>query len=213
MKKMKEDIFIRILSGYYGVLGSIVDLSGRSVELDLGCGKGGFSTQLAKKHTDRLILSADVMIGRLRKLVKRNQRENVENIEPLRAEARQLVSYMLPDSSLRRMHMLCPDPWPKTRHKANRLLCSDFLGQIHRVLDLGGVFHFASDDDYYFDAVEQLFKNSGIFSRDDSTLDDISDLKTDFENRWLEEGRTVRHMAWVKSTAPPKVQGAVAATK
>ena len=38
------------------------------VELDMGCGRGKFTLELAKRFPDRLILASDVMLGRLRKL-------------------------------------------------------------------------------------------------------------------------------------------------
>lgn len=95
------------------------------------------------------------------------------------------------------MHILCPDPWPKDRHRHNRLLTSDFLGQLHRVLKKGGVFHFSSDDAEYFEPVIQLLENSHLFTRDDSKLDDITDIKSDFEIRWLNIGKVVQHCAFV----------------
>jgi tRNA (guanine-N7-)-methyltransferase len=203
MKKTKEDSFICILSGVYSNIESVLTFpEGKIIEIDMGCGKGSFSTKLAKKYPGRHIFSADVMIGRLRKLVKRNQRENVENIDALRVDARQLLGYMLPDSSIGRIHMLCPDPWPKDRHKGKRLLCSDFLSKIYRVLADGGVFHFASDDINYFEGVQEVFSGAWGFERDDSAIEDISDVKSDFELRWLEDGRKVNHIAWRKKETP-----------
>jgi tRNA (guanine-N7-)-methyltransferase len=200
MKNTEEDKFILILTGTYSPLKAFMELPAhKKVELDLGCGKGSFSTALAKMYPEKTILSADVMIGRLRKLVKRNARENVENITPLRVEAGQLFSYILPDSSIDRIHMLCPDPWPKNRHRGNRLLCSNFIGHLHRVLKDNGIFHFSSDDQYYFNAVEKLLSESGIFKKDMEGIADVPDIKTDFERLWLSLGKEVRHTSWIKS--------------
>jgi tRNA (guanine-N7-)-methyltransferase len=103
---------------------------------------------------------------------------------------------MLADSSLDRMHLLCPDPWPKDKHKHHRLLCSDFMAQIHRVLKKNACFHFATDEDRYFEAAGRLLDNCGLFVRDDSTIDDVRDIKTDFEIRWNEQGKIVHHGSW-----------------
>jgi tRNA (guanine-N7-)-methyltransferase len=111
-------------------------------ELDMGCGSGSFTVALAKKYPERKIIAADVMLGRLRKVVKKMERAKIENMEVLRVEARFLIAQMLPDQSLNRIHILCPDPWPKNRHRGNRLLCSDFTTQLHRVLKNDGIFHF-----------------------------------------------------------------------
>ena len=101
MTKLKDsailDEFIHNLSGVYTMPAAVLaNPDVLDVELDLGCGKGSFTTELAKRHPERIILAADVLSGRLRKLVKRNQREGVENMRVLKAEARMLVARLLP---------------------------------------------------------------------------------------------------------------------
>ena len=150
MMKLKDsallDAFIDNLSQVYELpAGILPSENGFAVELDMGCGKGSFTTELAKRHPERLILAADMLSGRLRKLVKRNQREGVNNMRVMKAEARMLIARLLPDRALDRIHILCPDPWPKDRHSGNRLLSSDFMTHIHRVLKDDGVWHFSTD--------------------------------------------------------------------
>jgi tRNA (guanine-N7-)-methyltransferase len=168
------------------------------VELDLGCGKGAFTTALAEKYPRRLIYAADVMLGRLRKLGKRNLRCGVKNIRLLRAEAWYLVGAALPDRSIDRLHLLCPDPWPKEKHKGNRLVSSEFLGRLHNKLKENGIFHFSTDDNDYYELAVKTIAESGLFIRDDGKIADIPDIKTDFEERWNAQGLKVNHCAWTK---------------
>lgn len=197
-----ENKKINILTDKYALLNSIIDIpSDQVVELDLGCGKGSFSTQLALKFPERFVMSADIMIGRLRKLIKRHEREGVENFEILRVEARHLLGFMMSDNTLDRLHILCPDPWPKGRHSHNRLICSNFVAHIYRVLKPGGVFHFATDDEPYWAIATELFEKAGLFEIDNSRLDDVKEIKTDFERRWNEQGKEVQHIAYVKPLA------------
>ena len=189
----KEDANIRILTGSYERLVLAPD---KVCELDLGCGTGSFTVALAASYPDRHILCADVMLGRLRKVVRRSSRENVTNLEVLRVEARHLIGIMLPDASLDRIHLLCPDPWPKNRHRGHRLLCCDFTTQLHRVLKKNAVFHFSSDDENYCDAVNRVMESSGLFTLDMDALKDVAHIRSDFENRWLSEGKMVHHRAW-----------------
>ncbi|MDD3118887.1 MAG: methyltransferase domain-containing protein [Victivallales bacterium] len=197
MRNKIEDKYINILSGEYCRLDRIITLPpDRLIEVDMGCGKGSFATQLAARYPDRLVIAADVMIGRLRKLVKRNEREGIVNMRALRVEARSLLVLMMPDRTVHRLHILCPDPWPKDRHRANRLLCADFMGQIHRILQPGGMFHFSTDDVNYLTAVEQVVTASGLFDPYPEGWTDIADLKTDFERLWNAEGKAVQHHVW-----------------
>lgn len=192
------DRFIRDLTDCYVTIPEVMPGEDGIVELDLGCGKGLFTTRLAQRYPDRTIIAGDVMIGRLRKLYGRNIREGVENLTPLRVEARHLLGYMLPDNSIDRLHILCPDPWPKDKHRANRLLCADFMAHVHRVIKPDGCFHFSSDDIPYLEIVKRVVAASGLFEQDNSLISDISDIKTDFEIRWLDQGKQVHHIAWRK---------------
>jgi tRNA (guanine-N7-)-methyltransferase len=170
--------------------------SGR-VELDLGCGKGSFTTALAELYPDTHVLAADIMIGRLRKLAKRAVRMELNNLEFLRVEAGMLVNCFLPPSSIDRLHILCPDPWPKKKHKGHRLLSSEFISRVAVILKKGGVFHFSTDDNPYFASATGVVERSGLFGECDMELiDDVKGIKTDFERLWEAEGKTVNHAAW-----------------
>ncbi len=196
MLNKPEDKDISILTSEYCRLDDKFYFTDKTIELDLGCGKGSFTTKLALRYPERMIFAADVMIGRLRKLQKRNDREGASNIHPLRVEATHLLS-MIHDKALTRLHILCPDPWPKGRHRANRLLCSDFISQIYRVLKDNGHFHFSTDDVPYRDIVRKVITASGLFEEKNEFLADFSDIKSDFEIRWNEQGKEVYHSLWV----------------
>ena len=74
--------------------------AGRPVELDMGCGKGGFLIELARRKPDRLIVGVDVMLGRLRKVARWAARSGVTNVRLLRANNRELVEYQLPPEGI-----------------------------------------------------------------------------------------------------------------
>ena len=199
MQNMKSHEEIFILSNQYTLLEDVLPIPrNRFVELDLGCGKGDLAVGMALRYPDRTVLAADVMIGRLRKVLKKAGRNGVDNLFFLRVEARQLLTYILADSSVDRLHILCPDPWPKERHRAHRLLTSDIMAQLARILKPGGIFHFASDDKTYREEAVLNVRQSGLFEEIPSTgsIDDIADIRTEFERKWLSEGKTVPHMAF-----------------
>lgn len=201
-KKTDSDAEIFLLNNQYVILADLMDLpEGKCVELDLGCGSGDFTVGLAQKFPERLVFAADIMLNRIRKVVSKCRRAGVlENTRFFRVEARHLVSIILPDQCLDRLHVICPDPWPKNRHSGHRLISSDFMMQIHRVLKPGGIFHFATDDPPYLEAGTKNIVESGLFERVDETvfLADVADIKTEFERQWLAAGKAVPHTAWRK---------------
>ena len=190
-----EDQYIEIINNEFG---GIEFSSDKLLEFDLGCGKGTFSTELAKKYPDTIVVSTDVLIGRLRKLSKRNKRLGLNNCRFLRCEVWQLINQFITDESVYRFHILCPDPWPKEKHKAFRLISSEFVARLASKLKKDGIFHFSTDDNRYFEHVLDVLKKADFFKRNDSLIDDVIEIKTDFEKRWNEMGMKVNHAAWQK---------------
>ena len=56
-----------VITSVYGQCPQLA-VPGQLVELDLGCGKGGFTIDLAKRFPERQIIGADINYARLRKI-------------------------------------------------------------------------------------------------------------------------------------------------
>ena len=194
---------IHILTQSYAVIDPWFGRNECAIELDLGCGKGGFALDLAERYPERLVLASDVMLGRLRKVERRARHGDLGNIELLRANSVELVGYQLPAACVYRAHLLCPDPWPKARHRNKRLVTTDFLTRLARVLAPGGVFHFSSDHGPYLKDVKQIIARLPFFRPAPWLLSDITDLKTEFQLIWETAERKVPHLAYVRQHVGP----------
>lgn len=170
------------------------------VELDLGCGKGGLSLTLAERYPERVVLACDVMLGRLRRVANKARSRGLANVILLRANSLDLVAYQLPPACANRVHLICPDPWPKARHRARRLVNTDFLRRVARVLVPGGVLHVATDASDYRDAMLAALTDLPDFYPvpDRHVIADIADIKTEFEQRWNRQGTRVPHDAFIR---------------
>ncbi len=168
---------------------------GQFVELDMGCGKGGFTLQLAKRYPERLILASDVMIGRLGSVERKKQRLGIENLLLLRASNLALAAFQLPPQSIDRIHLLCPDPWPKRHHQVKRLVCSDFINRLTRILKPGGIIHLSTDHQPYFENWLKILGAFPEFVDAPEGMADVADLKTDFEIQWNSQGIPVQHLS------------------
>ncbi len=68
----------------------------------------------------------------------------VENVRLRAGDARDVLS-RLPEASLDRVDILFPDPWPKARHHKRRLIQTEVIAELARVLRSGGEVRFATD--------------------------------------------------------------------
>lgn len=196
---------IHILTSTYRTIDPLFGREqGTFIELDLGCGKGSFSLDLAERFPERLILSVDIMIGRMRKVANKARAKQLSNIDFLRADSFELAGFQIPDNSIDRIHLLCPDPWPKSRHRTRRLITIDFIHRLSRILKSNGTFHVATDHPPYRETLKRVMQQLPAFEKDASLIEDISDLKTDFERLWLEQGKSVPHSAYRIHKTPLK---------
>jgi len=187
---------IHILTGTYQVIDPSFGRQPSAVELDMGCGKGRFCLELARRYPERLVLGSDVMLGRLRRVDRKADRRGLANLVLLRADNLDLASYLLPQASVDRVHLLCPDPWPKSRHRVRRLVTTDFIARLVRILKPGGSLHMSTDFAPYFEDWRRIVAAYPALCEDPSAMVDVADIQTDFEIQWRRSGRDVPHLAF-----------------
>jgi tRNA (guanine-N7-)-methyltransferase len=188
---------------YFQELPEVFPASTRPLEIDLGCGDGTFLTGMAAQHPERDFLGVERMLGRVDKTARKIQRMQLPNARIMRLESSYTVAALLPSARVSRLHLLCPDPWPKKKHAARRLVNqSDFLDGLTRILTPGGEFLLKTDDEPYFeDALASLATRTHQFTRLDWPADAFFYPTTDFEQSWLNLGRCIHRARWQLITA------------
>jgi tRNA (guanine-N7-)-methyltransferase len=170
----------------------------RPLEIDLGCGDGTFLLGMAAQHPERDFLGVERMLGRVSKTARKIAAQNLPNARIMRLESAYTVAWLLPRASVSRLHLLCPDPWPKKKHAARRLVNqSEFLDGLARILVDGGEFLLKTDDQPYFeDALLSLESREHQFERLEWPEDAFFYPTTDFEKSWLQIGRSIQRARW-----------------
>mgnify|MGYP001189835460 CR=1 FL=1 len=165
------------------------------VELEIGCGDGGFLFQMAQQYPERNFLGVERLLGRIRKLSKKGQRAGLSNLWLARIEARYVMKYLLPEEALEAVHVYFPDPWPKDRHARHRLIDGEFPQATARLLTKGGVIHLRTDDAKYFKQMQLVFCAHGGF-KEEETPDELVARVTEFEKEFNAQGKPTNHASW-----------------
>ena len=169
------------------------------VELEIGCGKGGFMLRTARAHPERNFLGIEWANKFCQYCADRMVRWGVTNVRMMRTDAKLFVIHRLADASLSAIHIYHPDPWPKKRHHKRRHFTPDFMSSVVRVLVPGGRLAVQTDHADYF---EQM--SGAILARpeleqiafDDPAFGTVGErTETNYEIKYLREGRQIYRMA------------------
>ena len=165
------------------------------LEVELGSGDGSFAVHYAQGHPDRNFLAVERLLGRLRKIDRKGRRAGLDNLRLVRLEASYFVEFLLPRESVRALHIYFPDPWPKRKHRKNRLINARFTELARQVLAPGGAVYLRTDDEDYFAQMTAVFAaNADFFLAE--TPAGLSAIQTDFERDFLARGVAALHAAY-----------------
>ena len=171
------------------------------LEIDLGCGDGTFLIEMAKHYPERNFLGVERLLGRVRGVCKNIQHLGLTNAKVLRLESSYTLEYLLEKFSINRLHLLCPDPWPKARHHRRRLVQQHFLHCLYQALTPDGEFLFKTDHPGYHEWVceeMETFEKFKTLPWSDHSEDAFFYPKTDFQQLWESQGKTIHQLRFGK---------------
>ncbi len=161
------------------------------LELDLGCGDGGFLMAMAKAFPERQFLGTERLLGRVRKVCRKADREGLENLRVLRLDTAYAVRWLLPKQAFARIHLLFPDPWPKKKHHKRRMVQTPFVQDVWELLQPEGEFLFKTDHPDYWEQASECLGAFAGFEEVEWTEDSFYYPETDFEQLWKGEGKVI----------------------
>lgn len=120
----------------------------KRIWLEIGFGGGEHLTALASSFSDVQFIGSEPFINGVAKALSSINAHHLENVLVHDEEVSTLLA-RLPTSSVDRVYILYPDPWPKSRHHKRRLISDEFLERLARVMKPGAELRFATDIDDY----------------------------------------------------------------
>ncbi len=172
------------------------------IELEIGCGKGGFLLRRAQQRPERLFVGIEWANKYFRFAADRMARWGIHNVRIMRTDAAHLVKHHLANECITVLHIYHPDPWPKKRHHKRRLIQPPFVAAAVRILMPGGRWAVQTDHEEYFQQIRDcLLGRSDLteipYDDPDSGIENSS-VNTNYEIKYRRAQRTIYRIAVVK---------------
>ena len=116
----------------------------RPLLVEIGFGMGNALLAFASAHEDWNCVGIEVYRPGIGSLMLACEREGLSNVRIVEAEAMTVLRRHVA-SSIDRIHVFFPDPWPKKRHHKRRLVNAEFAAEATRCLVAGGTLAVATD--------------------------------------------------------------------
>ncbi|MDD6826438.1 MAG: tRNA (guanosine(46)-N7)-methyltransferase TrmB [Oscillospiraceae bacterium] len=139
------------------------------LHVELGCGKGGFVSQISVKNRDVNYIAIDIKSEMAayarRKTVAAFEEagiEKVDNVKLLVHNIEQIDEVFDRADSIDRIYINFCNPWPRGKHKKRRLTFPKKLERYKEFLCDTGEIWFKTDDDELFEESLEYFKETGF---------------------------------------------------
>lgn len=173
------------------------------VELEIGCGKGGFVITLAKSNPDVNYIALEKMSNVILTPMEEVNAQGIENIKFLNIRAECLPCY-IPENSLEKIYLNFSTPLPKDGYATQRLTHRNFLEVYKKLLKKGGCIVQKTDNRDFFDFSVEEFKVCGY------ELEEVNynlhengnpedNVITEYEAKWVSLGFPIHKLVAVKN--------------
>ncbi len=169
--------------------------------LEIGAGTGEAALALAATRPDLLVVATEVHKASLARLLLDLERSAAGNVRVANGDGRAVLATIGAARRLDLVRVFFPDPWPKRRHHARRLVDRTFVTLVGDVLAPGGLLELATDDARYGAAMrDRVAADPRLVPVPDAGRADRP--LTYYERRAIEAGRPVLDLCYRRRVDP-----------
>ncbi len=161
------------------------------VYLEIGCGKGGFAIEHAKRNPDINILALEVISNVIIVGLEKAEALALPNIKFINCRAEHLTSYF-DEAVFDRIYLNFSCPYPKNTYANRRLTAPAFLDVYKKVLKKGCEIHQKTDNQKLFEfSIENLSRAGFILKNVSLDLHNSKfegNIITEYEQKFVSQG-------------------------
>ena len=170
------------------------------VVLELACGKGEYSVNLARLFPEKNFIGIDYKGNRIWRGAKTAIEEQIPNVAFLRIQIEQLLEFFN-SGEIDEIWITFPDPQPQDSREKKRLTFPGFLSKYKELLKPGGKINLKTDNDgLYLYTVEKV-KELGLVCHkstdhlyDSEFYDEVLRIKTHYERIYLKHNKNINYI-------------------
>jgi len=170
------------------------------VILELACGKGEYTVNLAVMFPHKNFIGIDYKGNRIWRGAKTALEDSVNNVGFLRIQIETILDYFAA-GEVDEIWITFPDPQPQVSREKKRLTSPRFLGKYKQLLKSGGFINLKTDNDgFYAYTFEKVLENGLTLHIKTEDLynsefaDDVLSIKTYYEKRYLKENKNINYL-------------------
>lgn len=170
------------------------------VVLELACGKGEYTVNLATLFPEKNFIGVDYKGNRIWRGAKTAIEEEINNVAFLRIQIENLLDFF-EDGEIDEIWITFPDPQPQDSREKKRLTFPAFLNRYKQILKSGGKVNLKTDNDqlyaYTCEKVSELglkiYKNTDHLYTSD-LVDNVLSIKTYYEKKYLLHDKNINYI-------------------
>lgn len=170
------------------------------VEMEIGCGKGGFIIELAKQNPDKNFLAVELLDNIIVMAAESAATAGVKNLKFFTCGADYLARY-IKEESVERLYLNFSPPYNGKRYENRRLTKSELIEDYKSFLKVGCEVLQKTDDKEFFDYSLSQFVKFGFDTEDISKkLDsgEIKNVQSEYERKFRSLGLPIYALSAVK---------------
>jgi len=171
------------------------------IVLELGCGKGEYSVNLATMFPEKNFLGIDIKGARFWRGAKTALVEKINNVGFLRTQI-ELVDCIFDENEVDEIWITFPDPQIKYKRTKHRMTNPDFLNKYKKILKPNGIVHLKTDSEYMHGYTLGLLQGLGLtieYAHHDvygttNAPKEVTDIQTYYESQYLAINKKITYL-------------------
>jgi len=171
------------------------------IVLELGCGKGEYSVNLATMFPEKNFLGIDIKGARFWRGAKTALVEKINNVGFLRTQI-ELVDCIFDENEVDEIWITFPDPQIKYKRTKHRMTNPDFLNKYKKILKPNGMVHLKTDSEYMHGYTLGLLQGLGLtieYAHHDvygttNAPKEVTDIQTYYESQYLAINKKITYL-------------------